>query len=154
MGAFLKKTTTDMRHITHIFIHCTATPQTWGYKELMAEFRNKGWKAPGYHYAITPSGELLTLADEDTVANGVKGYNQHAIHIAYIGGISIRNGKTTPLDNRTTQQRQTITRLLRQLRTRYPQATILGHRDIWGSNPNKWLKACPCFNAREEYSGI
>ena len=30
----------------------------------------------------------------------------------------------------------------------------MGHRDIWGKNPSKWKKQCPCFDAEEEYSNI
>ena len=30
----------------------------------------------------------------------------------------------------------------------------MGHRDIWGKNPAKWKKQCPCFDAEEEYAGL
>ena len=38
-----------MRKIERIFVHCTASSQSWGVKELWAEFKAKGWKSPGYH---------------------------------------------------------------------------------------------------------
>ena len=28
----------------------------------------------------------------------------------------------------------------------------MGHRDIWGKNPAKWKKQCPCFDAEKEYA--
>ena len=40
-----------MRQIKFIFVHCTASSQKWGVKELLAEFKAKGWKNPGYHKA-------------------------------------------------------------------------------------------------------
>ena len=30
----------------------------------------------------------------------------------------------------------------------------MGHRDIWGKDPSKWKKQCPCFDAEKEYSNI
>jgi len=42
--------------------------------------------------------------------------------------------------------------LLMLLKQQYPNAHIMGHRDIWGKNPACWKKYCPCFDAEEEYS--
>lgn len=30
----------------------------------------------------------------------------------------------------------------------------MGHRDIWGKDPKKWQKWCPCFDAESEYAEI
>ena len=30
----------------------------------------------------------------------------------------------------------------------------MGHRDIWGKNPSKWKKQCPCFDAEAEYAHL
>lgn len=30
----------------------------------------------------------------------------------------------------------------------------MGHRDIWGKEPSKWKKQCPCFDAEAEYANI
>lgn len=46
-----------MRKIERIFVHCTASSQKWGVKELLAEFKAKGWINPGYHKVITEDGE-------------------------------------------------------------------------------------------------
>lgn len=146
-----------MRNIKRIFIHCTATPQQTTIDTLQAGFRARGWDNPGYHYVIPTDGSIVQLQPEDRAANGVQGFNSTAIHIAYIGGV-IRDeytGQLTPSDTRTTQQRAAIRHLLQQLRTRYPHAQILGHRDIWGADkPRKWHKMCPCFNASREYADI
>lgn len=141
-----------MRKIERIFVHCTASNQSWGVKELWAEFKAKGWKQPGYHYVITADGAIHQMLAVEEVSNGVQGYNSTSINVAYIGGIDARG---IPLDNRTDAQRIALVKLLRTLRRRYPHAHIMGHRDIWSVDDcTKWRKSCPCFNATREYENI
>lgn len=140
-----------MRIIKRIFVHCTASSQKWGVKELWAEFKAKGWHNPGYHYVITSDGAIHQMLPDELLSNGVQGYNSTAINVAYVGGID-KAGKT--VDNRTNEQKQSLLTLLKQLKEKYPGASILGHRDIWGKDKTKWKKICPCFNAQEEYKEI
>lgn len=147
-----------MRKIKYIAIHCTASSQRWGVKELNEEFRRKGWKNPGYHYVVEAQGVIHQLAEDRDVTNGVQGYNQNTINVAYIGGIDL-TGK--PKDNRTDAQKDALRRLLSLLKRRYPGAVILGHRDFSPdkngngiADPQEWIKACPCFNAKEEYKKL
>lgn len=141
-----------MREIKRIFIHCTASSQETTVATLLSLFRARGWRNPGYHYVITPQGETVSLLSETLVSNGVKGYNATAINIAYIGGT---DSSGHPADTRTIEQKAAIVHLLLELRSRYPKARIMGHRDIWStSNPAKWHKACPSFNATKEYECI
>ena len=65
------------------------------------------------------------------------------------------------IDNRTEEQKAGLRQLLKELRQRYPDAKIMGHRDI---SPDKnhngvvdpWerIKECPCFDAIPEYADI
>lgn len=146
------------RQITHIFVHCTAGSQRQTVADLQAEFRRIGWKNPGYHYVIFPEGRIVQLLDESGVANGVKGYNQTAIHVAYVGGIDTQG---RAVDNRTNMQQAQLRLLLRQIHRRYPTARILGHRDISpdknrNGKVDRWerIKECPCFDAITEYKDI
>ena len=144
-----------MRKIERIFVHCTASNQSWGVKELWAEFKAKGWKNPGYHYVITADGGIHQMLAIEEVSNGVQGYNSTAINIAYVGGISKGNGKIVATDNRTAEQKASLRKLLSILRQKFPDARIMGHRSIWGEEtPSKWQKSCPCFNAVAEYADI
>ncbi len=149
-----------MRKIERLFIHCTASPQSWGVKELTAEFKNKGWKNPGYHYVVTADGKIHQMLPVDNISNGVQGYNGTAINIAYVGGVcktTSSSGKNVykPIDNRTEAQKASLVKLLQILKEKYPNAQIMGHRSIWGEDtPNKWKKSCPCFNAIKEYKDI
>lgn len=140
-----------MREIKRIFIHCTAGNQKQTLKDLLNEFKAKGWKSPGYHYVVFPDGKVEQLLDEKEVSNGVQGYNSTSINISYVGGI---DSKGKPLDNRTEAQKVSLSRLLEALKRTYPNAHIMGHRDIWGKDPSKWKKQCPCFDAEKEYSNI
>lgn len=62
-----------MRKIERIFIHCTASSQELGVKELLAEFKTRGWKNPGYHKVVTADGIVHQLLDLKDVSNGVYG---------------------------------------------------------------------------------
>ena len=140
-----------MRKIKRIFVHCTAGSQHQSIEDLKAEFRQKGWQFPGYHYVIDPKGGIHQLLALEKVSNGVQGYNSSAINVAYIGGID-SHGK--PIDNRTSEQKNTLTLLLHKLKQQFPDAQIMGHRDIWGKDKSNWKKMCPCFDAIDEYKNI
>ena len=146
-----------MRKINRIFIHCTAGSQrTYTDEKLLREFKNRGWQNPGYHYVIRPDGSIFNCFPEDKIANGVKGYNSESIHVSYVGGI---DSNKKAIDNRTIQQKETMKRLLQDLKNRYPNAVILGHRDIspdtnHNGKVDAWerIKQCPCFDAMIEYA--
>ena len=63
------------------------------------------------------------------------------IAICYEGGLDA-NGK--PADTRTEAQNITLEELLKSLCTDYPDAEILGHRDLPGVR-----KECPCFDTKK-----
>jgi N-acetylmuramoyl-L-alanine amidase len=115
----------------------------------MREFKNKGWKNPGYHYIVFPNGNIEQPLSENEVSNGVQGYNSTSINIAYVGGI---DNKGRAIDNRTEAQKNALLEKLTELKKRYPNAHIMGHRDIWGKDSRKWKKMCPCFDAEAEYA--
>lgn len=147
-----------MRNIKYIAVHCTASHQSMTIEGLKQEFRRKGWVNPGYHYVVSPDGKISQLLDEEKVSNGVRGYNSETINVAYIGGIDT-NSK--PIDNRTDAQKASLRSLLKMLHKKYPTAVIQGHRDFSPDlnkdgkiTSNEWMKACPCFNAKEEYSNL
>ncbi len=127
-----------MRNVKYIVLHCTATPQNTTIRSIQNYWRKVlGWRNPGYHYIIKADGEAVQLLPIDEVANGVKGYNSESIHISYIGGVD-KNGK--PMDTRTVQQEAATLTLLHELKKKYPNAQIKGHRDFPGVN-----KACPSY---------
>jgi N-acetylmuramoyl-L-alanine amidase len=104
------------------------------------------WKKPGYHYIVLPNGAVRNLLPIEEVSNGVAGFNSQIINISYIGGVSA-NGD--PVDNRTPFQKESMWKLLKELKRKFPTAVIQGHRDFPGVH-----KACPSFNAKIEYALI
>lgn len=136
-----------MRNINYIAIHCTATQPETSIASIQNYWKNNlGWKNPGYHYIIDRFGNVVKLLPIELVSNGVQGYNSQTINISYVGGID-KSGK--PKDTRTEAQKQSILKLLKELRVKFPKAKIQGHRDF----PNV-KKACPSFDAKKEYSLI
>ena len=127
-------------------MHCTATAQTATVENIQKYWREHlKWQMPGYHFIIKANGELVHLLDVEKVSNGVKGFNSETINISYIGGVDGNN----PKDTRTPQQKATLLKLLKELKIKYPNAIIQGHRDF----PNVH-KACPSFDAKSEYKNI
>ena len=136
-----------MREIKFLAVHCTATPQTATVSSIQSYWRNVlKWKMPGYHFIIKPNGEVVQLLDIEKVSNGVKGFNSVSINISYIGGVDAQN---KPIDNRTEAQKKALLDLLKKLKKQFPKAIIQGHRDF-----PEVKKACPSFEAKEEYKNL
>ena len=135
-----------MRRIDLIVIHCSATRCNRPYPvETLIADHAKRFGYTGYHYYITRDGRLYQTRHENLVGAHAKGYNKHSLGVCYEGGI---DEKGNYADTRTLAQKRTLLMLLCTLKLDYPNALILGHRDL----PNV-RKACPCFDAKE-YSGI
>ena len=149
------------RNIKYIAVHCTAGSQRTTIPDLLAVFKSRGFKAPGYHYVISADGVIHQLLGEDQVSNGVKGFNSVSINVAYIGGVISQEGVLKSVDNRTPEQKASLRKLLEALKQRYPQAVIQGHRDFSPDtngngviDPWERIKDCPCFDAKIEYADI
>ena len=136
-----------MREVKFLAVHCTATPQTATVSSIQNYWKNVlKWKMPGYHFIIKPNGEVVQLLEIEKVSNGVKGFNSVSINISYIGGVDAQN---KPIDNRTEAQKKALHDLLKKLKKQFPKAIIQGHRDF-----PEVKKACPSFNAKEEYKHL
>jgi N-acetylmuramoyl-L-alanine amidase len=136
-----------MRDINKIIIHCAATPEGVDHsvEEIEKWHIERGFRKIGYHYIISIDGKIYTGRDEDEIGAHCQGYNKNSIGICYIGGLA-KDWKT-PKDTRTEEQKQALLFLLKKLKSKYPNATIHGHREFAN-------KACPCFDVQKEYSHI
>jgi len=150
-----------LRTINKIIIHCSATPEGKDYtvEDIDRDHRKRGFAKIGYHYVIYRDGTIHQGRKESEVGAHARGYNANSIGVCYIGGLA-RDGKTTK-DTRTQAQRDALVRLLRELVIRYPDAEILGHRDLSPDkngdgivSPNEYIKGCPSFDAKKEYRVI
>lgn len=131
------------KQITEIIIHCTATPsgRELHVADITRYHLQRGFETIGYHYLITLDGSVEQGRAADYIGAHCLGHNDRSIGVAYVGGLSLDG---TPLDTRTEAQRRSLTQLVAQLRTRYPRATVHGHREFAA-------KACPCFDVAREY---
>jgi N-acetylmuramoyl-L-alanine amidase len=135
-----------MRKIDYIVIHCTATQPNTKKEAILSYWKNTlKWKTVGYHRLIDANGVIHELAKFEQITNGVKGYNSESIHFSYIGGID-ESGR--PKDTRTLKQKESLLYLVKQAKKQFPNAIVQGHRDF-GAN-----KACPSFDAKNEYKAI
>ena len=136
-----------MRQINEIIIHCADTPEGRDntVADITAWHKQKGYRTIGYHYVVYRDGSIHPGRPIEEIGAHCKGHNAHSIGICYIGGQSA-DGKAHK-DTRTPEQKEALLSLLRQLKAKFPNATIYGHRDFS-------TKPCPCFDARNEYKGL
>lgn len=135
------------RQINKIIVHCSATPE--GRDVSVDEIRrwhveDRNWSDIGYHWVVTLNGTLEEGRPEYRNGAHAKGFNKNSIGVCYVGGV---DKNLDPKDTRTDAQKETLRCILEDLKDRYPQAQIIGHRDVSS-------KACPSFDAREEYKDI
>lgn len=136
-----------MRDIKEIIVHCSATPEGKDFtvEDIRRWHLARGFKDIGYHYVIYRDGSIHKGREESVVGAHCTGHNSYSIGICYIGGVT-KDGKT-PKDTRTEAQKESLIKLLKELKTKYPKAIIYGHRDFAN-------KACPSFDVKKEYSTI
>lgn len=137
----------NKRNIKELIVHCSATPEGKDYSvDTIRQWHlQRGFSDIGYHYVVYRDGSIHIGRDESIIGAHCTGHNTNSIGVCYIGGIAT-DGKT-PKDTRTTEQKQSLVKLLKELKTKYPQASIHGHRDFAN-------KACPSFDATKEYSSL
>lgn len=137
----------NKRNIKELIVHCSATPEGKDYSvDTIRQWHlQRGFSDIGYHYVIYRDGSIHTGRDESIIGAHCTGHNTNSIGVCYVGGCA-SDGKT-PKDTRTTEQKQSLVKLLKELKTKYPQASIHGHRDFAN-------KACPSFDATKEYSSL
>lgn len=132
-----------MRKINKIIVHCSATQEGKDFcaADIDKWHKQRGWKCIGYHYVIKLDGTVETGRAESEIGAHCSGQNANSIGVCYIGGLD-KNNKAK--DTRTDAQKASMLVLLKKLKAKYPNAVIYGHRDFAA-------KACPCFDAKNEY---
>ena len=146
------------RQIKEIIVHCTATRAgvNCTVEDIRRWHKQQGWSDIGYHYVVYRDGSVHEGRDVNIAGAHCLGHNTYSIGVAYVGGVD-KDGKT-PKDTRTPAQKRMLNDLLRKLVKQFPGSRICGHRDLSPDlnhdgkiEPNEWVKACPCFDAQEEY---
>ena len=127
----------NMRAIDLIVVHCSDTPPTM--RISVDDIRRwhtsppRNWLDIGYHWVILRDGDIEQGRDEAIAGAHVKGHNDNSIGVCLVGG---RGGRF----DYTSGQLDALRRLLLELKARYPNVTICGHRDLNSA------KTCPNFD--------
>lgn len=132
-----------MRQIDRIILHCSATKEgiNISSKEIEVWHKERGFTKIGYHYVILLDGTIQAGRSEEEKGAHCQGYNSNSIGICYIGGLDrFRKSK----DTRTDKQKTALNWLVKDLKKRYPNATIHGHNEFS-------KKDCPCFDVKKEF---
>ena len=133
-----------MRNIDKIIVHCSATPEG---RDVSTEeikrwhTQERGWDDIGYHWVVELDSSIKEGRNEEISGAHCRGQKSNSIGVCYVGG-SDAEGK--PKDTRTPDQKEALAKLLSDLKDKYPDANIYGHRDFAN-------KACPSFDATAEY---
>lgn len=135
-----------MRPIDLIVIHASDTPASMdiGAAEIRDWHLQRGWSDVGYHHVIRRDGFVEEGRPHQVAGAHVRGHNARSIGICLVGG---RSG-LKPLFNFTWLQLVALRGLLVDLKEMYPDAAIVGHRDLDEG------KECPCFSAVQLLKGM
>ena len=135
--------------VRFLVLHCSATRCNREYteKQLLRDHKARGFRTVGYHFYIRRNGEVTQHRRLLEVGAHCRPYNRCSIGICYEGGLDEQGN---PYDTRTPEQTEQIRNLFYRLHRMFPQAEILGHRDLPGTVP----KACPCLDTRKVFGYI
>jgi hypothetical protein len=138
----------NIKDIEKIIVHCAATRE--GDDSIDAAtidrwHKARGWRGIGYHFVVLIDGTIQKGRNLDVQGAHASKENPTSWGVCYIGGVE-KDGKT-PKDTRTDAQKKSMLELLKFLKVVAPNATIHGHREFAA-------KACPSFDAAEEYKDL
>lgn len=130
-----------MRKIEKIIIHCSATPEGRAVtvETIRGWHKRQGWSDIGYHYVIYLDGSVHEGRPLEAVGAHTAGENTYSIGICYVGGCD-QNMK--PKDTRTAAQEAALVKLVKNLKERFPGASVHGHNEFAA-------KACPSFDVQK-----
>ena len=130
----------ELGPITHLTIHCAATPEGRDVKaDTISQWDQARFGQTSYHWVIELDGSVHRTLREDQKGAHTGGHNTGNIGVCYVGGVCKDN--KTPKDTRTDKQRAAMRELVRSYQARFPGLKVLGHRDWPGV-----AKACPSFD--------
>ena len=128
--------------IKFLVLHCSATrcDQDYSVEQLRRDHKARGFYDIGYHFYIRKDGTMTQHRKLLEVGAHARPYNRCSIGICYEGGLD-EHGKAC--NTMTAEQETRLVDLFRNLKTLFPKAKIVGHRDLPGTTP----KECPGFDA-------
>lgn len=138
-----------------LVIHYSATPIeiATSAADIDERHRQRGFYEIGYHRFIRRNGLIehgrdLSQAGRFEQGAHSKGENGASIGICYEGGVTLASPRTG-FDSRTAAQIKSMIKEIRELKKRYPNAKVVGHRDMPSA-----ATQCPGFDAGAWWAGV
>lgn len=134
----------DPKRVGLIVVHCAATrpSQDFDVNDIRRMHLQRGFLDVGYHKIIKRDGTVQNGRPLDRQGAHAAGFNHLSVGVCMIGGVS-EDDVRIPENNFTPEQFASLRDVLAELKTHFPEAEILGHRDL-----PKVKKACPSFDVR------
>ena len=102
--------------------------------------KNNGWSGIGYHYFVRKNGSIYRGRPEWALGAHVSGMNNCSLGICAEGDYD--KEQTMP-----DAQKSAIIALIKDVKSRYPNAKVVGHRDIGSSDcPGKYYPMSEMIN--------
>jgi N-acetyl-anhydromuramyl-L-alanine amidase AmpD len=137
----MSKLTTDS--VVYIVVHSSNTKPRQKVNKAFIEriHRLKGRLWVGYHFILDRKGNIETGRSLDQIGAHAPGFDSQSIGICLAGGM---DQEGNPADNFTKDQRENLLTLLTYLHRQFPQAIVVGHRDLPNANTS-----CPQFDVKQ-----
>jgi N-acetylmuramoyl-L-alanine amidase len=128
-----------LKEIKYLVVHCSDTPdeRDVSVADIHDMHLGFGWDGIGYHKLITRDGTVHNGRPEFWQGAHVQGQNHHSLGVCLIGRHQFTDAQFAALET-----------VLLGWTARYPDAQIVGHRDIQLEDK----KSCPNFDAGKWWS--
>ena len=123
----------------YIIIHHTASTSEMTVESIHQQHLNQGWAGIGYNLYINKQGEVWEGRPEEMSGAQCEGYNSVSIGVCLSGNFEI--------EQPTEKQIEALKEIIGYLRTKYPNAEIVGHKDLNAT-------ACPGKNLYSQLGSI
>ena len=143
----MKKALKPLKSVSLLVVHCVFCKPSRPFSvETLIACGEAKYGQCSYHYYVRTNGDIIPLLPESVQGVHARHYNHCSLGIVYEGGMDERG---QPADTRTPAQEASLWSLLKALTEEYPDARIVGHRDL----PHV-AKECPCFSCATEYAPL
>ena len=135
--------------VRFLVLHCSATRCNSDYppEQMLRDHKIRGFRTIGYHFYVRKDGSLSQHRKLLEVGAHCRPYNRCSIGICYEGGLDEEGCAANTL---TEAQYQTLKDLFWRLKKLFPQALVMGHRDMRGVSK----KDCPCLDVGEVFRDL
>lgn len=134
-------------NIKYLVVHCALSRPSddWDIEDIRRVHKERGFEDVGYHFFIKRDGTVQLGRPLNVQGAHVKGYNDESIGVCLAGGL-VSGGKpqiSPAAFNYSLAQICALKVQIAQLKTQFPNAEVVGHRDL------DKQRTCPGFDVPE-----